>query len=59
MNQERQLVRGHRVILLLDYKYYCTNPILNKVTRDRVFTPDLRKKYADELADLRLNNREV
>ena len=59
MNQERQLVRGHRVILLLDYEYYCTNPILNKVTRDRVFTPDLRKKYADELADLRLNNREV
>ena len=54
MNQERQLVRGHRVILLLDYEYYCTNPILNKVTRDRVFTPDLRKKYADELADLRL-----
>ena len=59
MNQERQLVRGHRVILLLDHEYYCANLILNKVTRDRVFTPDLRKKYADELADLRLNNREV
>ena len=54
MNQERQLVRGHRVILLLDHEYYCANLILNKVTRDRVFTPDLHKKYADELADLRL-----
>ena len=55
MNQERKLViRGHRVILLLDHEYYCANVILNKVTRDRVFTPDLHKKYADELADLRL-----
>ena len=30
MNQERQLVRGHRVILLLDYEYYCTNPIKSR-----------------------------